>query len=382
MAQVGSSGWSSAFPTEEGTPQGGALSPLLANVALHGLEASIRAAFPVRVTRHGAPWQPLVIRYADDFVVLHEDIGAVKYAQQIAENWLAGMGLELKPSKTRIVHTLNAHAGQQAGFDFLGCTVRQFRVGRYHSAHATNGAILGFKTIIKPRRASQKRHLGDIAETVRRFRAVRQEDLIGNLNRQIGGWAAYYSTVSAKKVFSKMDHLVYIKLRAWARRRHPKKGAKWVASRYWQTQGTRRWVYGPKNGPKLLQYSDTPIRRHVRVRSDARFFNGDVLYWAARLGRHPEISKSRAVLLKDQQGRCPLCSRLFTRLDELIEVDHRLPRSLGGSHHRTNRQLVHAHCHDQKTTHDGSNRARSEVPTSRAKKDATQNSTCGMSIQD
>ena len=98
------------FPTDEGTPQGGAISPLLANVALHGLEMAVRTAFPKwTYTPYRQPWQPQVIRYADDFVVLHPDLTIIERAQQIASDWLAGMGLELKPSKTRITHTLHEH---------------------------------------------------------------------------------------------------------------------------------------------------------------------------------------------------------------------------------------------------------------------------------
>src|SRR6266545_149444 len=106
------------FPTDEGTPQGGAISPLLANVALHGLEAPLRASFPHRFRGH-SNWKPLVVRYADDFVVLHEDLAVIERAQQVANAWLAGMGLELKTSKTRIAHTFLEHGGR-IGFDFLG----------------------------------------------------------------------------------------------------------------------------------------------------------------------------------------------------------------------------------------------------------------------
>ena len=112
------------FPTTEGTPQGGVASPLLANIALHGLAEAIRAPFP----QGNGKAKPLVVRYADDFVILHHDLAVIEETQRLASAWLAGMGLELKPSKTRITHTLHAHDGQR-GFDFLGFTVRQFPVG-------------------------------------------------------------------------------------------------------------------------------------------------------------------------------------------------------------------------------------------------------------
>src|SRR5579883_256590 len=120
------------FPTPEGTPQGGVISPLLANIALHDLETAVRAAFPSRKAGHPSAWKPLVVRYADDFVVMHEDLAVIERVQQIANAWLADIGLELKPSKTRITHTLRVHSGN-VGFDFLGFHVRQFPVGKTRS---------------------------------------------------------------------------------------------------------------------------------------------------------------------------------------------------------------------------------------------------------
>jgi len=147
------------FPTREGTPQGGVISPLLANIALHGLETEIQSRFQ-RNKRAGTTmmmWTPAVIRYADDFVVLHRDEGVVRECQRIAQDWLKGMGLELKSSKTRIGHTLKEMDGT-AGFDFLRFTVRQFPVGKYHTGKQ-GGKALGFKTIIKPSKKKVKLHL-------------------------------------------------------------------------------------------------------------------------------------------------------------------------------------------------------------------------------
>src|SRR5439155_808023 len=128
------------FPTEEGTPQGGVISPLLANIALHGLEEAVQAAFPKRKMVGGVsvPWTPTVVRYADDFVVCHPDREVVQQCQAIVQQWLSGMGLELKPSKTRITHTLQEYGGQ-VGFDFLGFHIRQDRRGRNHSARGRRG---------------------------------------------------------------------------------------------------------------------------------------------------------------------------------------------------------------------------------------------------
>jgi len=339
------------FPTDEGTPQGGVISPLLANIALHGLEAHLRASFPHRFQGR-SNWKPLVVRYADDFVVLHEDLAVIERAQQLANAWLAGMGLELRPSKTRIAHTFLEHEGR-IGFDFLGFHVRQYPVGKHYSARNTYGKLLGFKTLIKPSPDAQKRHLAEIAEVVRRHKATPQGGVIELLNRKITGWANYYSTKVSKDVFSRMDHLVYLKLKRWAERRHPNKGKRWVADRYWRTMRGRRWNFG-RGEQVLAWYADTRIRRYVKVQGARSPFDGDLVYWASRLGRHPDLPKSKAYLLHRQQGRCARCGQLFTRADELIEYDHILPKALGGQDRLHNRQLLHAHCHDQKTAADGS----------------------------
>ncbi len=185
------------YATAEGSPQGGVISPVIANVALHGLETAIRAAF---TTREG---KPTVIRYADDFVVLHAELSAVERAQKTASEWLAGMGLQLKPSKTRIRHTLHEHAGN-VGFNFLGFNIRQYPAGKTHSGKSGGKASkpLGFKTIVKPSKEAIRRHSEEIGKIISTHRAAPQEVLIGNLNPIIRGWTSYYSTVSSKRTFS------------------------------------------------------------------------------------------------------------------------------------------------------------------------------------
>jgi RNA-directed DNA polymerase len=359
-------------PTDEGTPQGGALSPLLANVALHGLETHLRAAFPATLYGNGTArqgWKPLVIRYADDFVVLHEDRGVIEQARGIAATWLADLGLELKPEKTRIAHTLDTReGGERVGFDFLGFTIRQFPVG-FHRAGRTRdwfktGRRLAFKTLIKPSKAAQKRHLEATRRELRKHRGSAQDVVVARLNPIVRGWASFYSHVVAKEVFSRMDHELHAQLRAWAKRRHPNKRVRWINRRYWRTIGTRSWVFAPERGSVLKHHADVPIKRHVKVRDDKRFYDGDLLYWATRLGRHPHLPPFQAMLLKRQGGRCTRCGLLFLSVDEVRECDHRVPRSLGGSHASYNRRLLHGWCHDQKTTRDGSLVARAKPATS------------------
>ena len=151
------------------------LSPLLMNVALHGLETAITTAFPA--TKGGRRWQPQVIRYADDLVVFHRDYDAIVQVQDIASRWLQEMGLTLKPSKTRIGHTLHPVDGM-AGFDFLSFQVRQYPVGQTKTGKTGQGKPLGFKTLIRPSKAGQRRRLHQMHKEVRRLRGASQEVLI------------------------------------------------------------------------------------------------------------------------------------------------------------------------------------------------------------
>jgi RNA-directed DNA polymerase len=182
------------FPTEEGVPQGGTISPLLANIALHGLERFIVENAP-RTDKRRAP---LVVRYADDLVVFHAELHVVEECQLLISKWLHGMGLELKPSKTRITHSLTVADGKP-GFDFLGFHVRQFSVGKTKTGMNGHGKPLGFKTIIKPSKAAIQRQVRKLRTTVRTYQHMDQKRLIRALNPVVVGWTSYYRTVSSKK---------------------------------------------------------------------------------------------------------------------------------------------------------------------------------------
>ncbi len=346
------------FPTEAGTPQGGVASPLLANVALHGLETALKGAFP-RQVRHPdgrqERWTPIVVRYADDFVVLHQDLAVVQHAQQVATAWLAGMGLELHPRKTRIVYTLHEHAGQPPGFDFLGFHLRQYPVGTTHSGKRTHapgapGTPLGFKTLTAPSKAAIRRHEEALRTQLRWQSAAPQRAVIQQLNPRIRGWAAYYSTAAAKAALGRMDFHTFVKLKRWARHRHPHKPWLWIKAKYWRLE-TGTWTFGTRDGTWLRRHDQTPIRRHIKVRGTKSPYDGDWQYWVTRMGRHPELYGRAALLLRQQQGRCRWCG-LFFREKGDWELDHVIPTASGGPRTLANLQLLHPHCHDAKTAAD------------------------------
>jgi RNA-directed DNA polymerase len=352
--------------TERGTPQGGVISPLLANIALHGMEKRIEEyAGTLKGRKRDNIKKLSLIRYADDFVILHEDINVVLKCKVIISEWLKDIGLELKPSKTKVTHTLYHYNGY-VGFDFLGFTIRQFPIGKTHSGKSSNGKALGFKTIIKPSDSKIKKHLEKIGDVIKGHKTAPQAALISRLNPIIRGWANYYSMVCSKEIFSSCDYINYQQLKRWAERRHPKKSKAWVANKYWRSDfkngKTRNWVFGIGNDKvsiDLINHSDKAIVRHIKVRGNKSPYDGDIAYWASRLGREPEVPESIAQMLKKQTGKCNHCGLTFVTTD--WEVDHIIPKSKGGKDWYSNLQLLHKHCHDVKTANDGSNQRKQKI---------------------
>ncbi len=217
--------------------------------------------------------------------------------------------------------------------------IRQYPVSQYNT-----GRGRGFKTLIKPSKEAIKRHYRQLAETISRYKTARQENLIRQLNPIIAGWSNYYRAVVSKKVFHTLDQKLYHRLARWARYRHPKKGRRWIAHRYWVADKGRQWVFGLPNGPKLNSHGNVAIVRHAKVRGEASPYDGNWSYWAARRGQHPGVSNRMARLLKRQHGRCQACGLVFTP-PALIEIHH-----LDGDHSNNrydNLAAIHRHCHDQ-----------------------------------
>jgi RNA-directed DNA polymerase len=324
------------FPTAEGTPQGGVASPLLANVALHGLETIVAESHP----------QARVIRYADDLVCIHEKLEVIEQVKQTVSSWLASIGLELKPDKTRITHTLIAYKGR-VGFDFLGFNIRQYRVGKTHSGRTAGRELIGYKTRIKPSKEAMHRHSQLIKAVTKACISVPQTRLIETLNPIIIGWTAYYSTVESYDAFDKMCCLTFVKLCRWAKRRHTNKSWKWITRKYWRLEkGT--WEFAPPDGIPLYRHFQTRKKRYIKVRGNKSPYDGDWVYWATRRSYQPGVPKRVATLLKGQAGKCASCG-LYFRPDDKLEVDHILPRSQGGRDSYSNLQLLHAHCHHEKS---------------------------------
>jgi RNA-directed DNA polymerase len=335
------------FQTSEiGTPQGGIISPLLANVALDGIENHLHdklreKGYKVRELRLG---QIRVVRYADDFVVMHENKKVIEDSKLIIAEWLKNRGLELSEEKTKIVHSTE-------GFDFLGFNCRHYETitTNYRTRNFANKQ--GFKLLIKPSKKSIVTHSNKIKEVLRQMKAATQEEIIWKLNPIIKGWTNYYRVGVSAATFSRLDHLMWEKLWSWAKRRHSTKGSRWIAQKYFHTIGKRKWCFATKKDGEIDQvlnkYSDTKIKRHVKVQAGKSFYDGDELYWAKRLSKgYGDISPSKAKMLVKQDGKCGYCNAEFKNGD-LMEAHHKTFVSEGGKDTYTNLVLMHRHCHDQ-----------------------------------
>lgn len=292
--------------TKSGTIQGGTISPLLACIALHGLEQCIKEALKSelylyrrgkygRTSQQQAQQTLSVIFYADDFVVIHENKEILLKAKTLIEKWLKTIGLELKPSKTRISHTLN---GDKPGFDFLGFSIRHY---------PTRSSKKGYKLIIKPNRESIKQHTFTIKQKLRKLRGTTQEAVIKELNPIIRGWSQYYSSVVSSRTFNFIGSLMFRKLWKWAIVRHPKKGKGWIRKKYFKKYGNDNWRFMVSNKIHLVKHGDHAIKRHIKVKGTKSPYDGDWVYWGNRLSKVPDKSPRVIKLLKIQQGKCNHC---------------------------------------------------------------------------
>ena len=335
-------------PTEEGTPQGGVISPLLLNVALHGLEEAAGVRYQSG-DRPGSTRKrsPVATRYADDFAVCCHSRQQAESVRDRLTGWLAERGLALNEDKTRIVCVTE-------GFDFLGWNFRRYPSG---------------KLLVKPSKAAVRRHRQRLADEMRRLRGSNAKAVIVSLNPVIRGWTAYHRSQVSSEVFSSLEHYMWKLTYKWARFRHPNKSARWATSRYYGKFCPDRgdtWVFGDRDtGAYLLKHSWTGIRRHVMVKDRASPDDPDLAgYWENRRRKHgPPVDNGTLTLLSRQNGRCPHCGDLFFDLSRLPSspedwenwwlsvTRQRIPRAAstgetqptGGN--GTILTLIHASCH-------------------------------------
>jgi len=312
--------------------------------------------------------QATVVRYADDFVVISPSLDIIEQCKTAISEWLKPVGLEIKPEKTRVCHTLNPiqceGKTEEPGFDFLGFNIRQYPVGKYKTGKTggTASRLIGHKTHIKPSNKAVQAHTEVIKGVIKQHKTAPQSALISRLNPIIRGWSNYYSGVVSVETFNKLDHTIWKMLRAWTVSRcgkasHEKLRNYFRPGTVKLSNGKERhetWLFQTEDGHQLWKHNYTPIVRHTLVRPEATLYDGNWTYWATRKGQAIDTPAKVAKLLKKQKGRCTWCGQYFTPSD-LVEVDHIVARSHGGKDEYKNLQLLHRHCHDDKTALDNAN---------------------------
>ncbi|MFZ0293606.1 MAG: group II intron reverse transcriptase/maturase [Candidatus Sulfotelmatobacter sp.] len=326
--------------TTEGTPQGGIVSPALANMALNGLERVLKEKYPSRRVKSFGNQNPSVnfIRYADDFIVTGKSKELLERdVKPLIEQFLRERGLELSLSKTVITHV-------KTGFDFLGQNVRRYPDG---------------KRRIKPSKKNVKTFLEDIRRTIKAALGSSAADLIQQLNPKIRGWANYHRHTMNKSTFARVDHEIFSSLWRWAQRRHRRKPACWRKQKYFAQHKGQDWSFfgemwdddSQPNKTWLLRASNTAIKRHIKVQGDANPYDPAYeTYFEQREEAHMRESFRGTRILRflwnEQSGLCPVCNMKITRITGW-RLHYRVSRTMGGSTSAENCSLLHPECHDR-----------------------------------
>ncbi len=320
------------FPTEEGTPQGGIISPTLANMALDGLQKVLADKYKRRTIK-GKHYSPMVnlIRYADDFIITSENREVLETEiKPLVTEFLAERGLTLSEEKTVITNVND-------GFDFLGFNIRKFKN----------------QILTKPSKPAQKRFLAKVRTTIKSNKACKQESLIRLLNPMITGWGNYYKHGATRDAFHWADNQIYKTLWQWAKRRHSKKGKRWIADKYWHVSEGKGWHFasyfkksnGKQDSLKLKLLSSICFVQYTQIKGDANPFDPEHdKYFDQRETQKMLVTlKGRDSLLylwKKQDRKCPLCG---------MPIDRILPWNVTEKvvNGKIQRSLVHDKCYKQ-----------------------------------
>ncbi len=320
-------------PTGAGTPQGGIISPTLANMALDGLEAVLESHFGKKNTKASYKTKVNYVRYADDFVITGISKELLENeVKPIVEAFMAERGLALSAEKTLTTHISD-------GFDFLGQNVRKY-----------NGKLL-----IKPARKNLHAFLKEVRQVVRSHKTVPAHALIAMLNPKIRGWANYHRGVVAKETFNYVDYRIWKLLWKWCRRRHKNRRKRWVRRKYFGSVRNRNWVFygiGPRGGRiNLLYANDTPIKRHIKVKAEVTPYDPTwEMYFERRLEkawRDSRRGQVKLLWLWVEQGKsCLVCGYPLTK-ETGVHMHHLHRKTDGGSDRSKNLVLLHPNCHVQ-----------------------------------
>ena len=326
------------YPTEAGTPQGSVVSPLLANIALHGMETALGVKY--RACKGGVNLlsKRAVVRFADDFVVFCETQEDAEASRRILDEWMKVRGLTLSPDKTQIVHL-------STGFDFLGFNIRHYPVPQ---------TTTGWKLLIKPSKQSVQKIRNKLRQIWLDHLGKPIDVLLNKLNSVIRGQAHYYRIGVSSRIFSQLDSWMYQRAKRFTKRTHPHKSGYWRVAKYWGRfnldRPLDRWVFGSKQtGAYLLKFRWFPIQRHVLVKGYSSPDDSNLRdYWRQREKAKvkTELIPSRQKIAKRQDYVCPVCGESLLNGEDL-QLHHRKPLAQGGDDSYKNLQLLHLYCHHQ-----------------------------------
>ena len=322
------------YPTETGCPQGGVISPLLLNIALHGMEQALGIVYNSYGQVKG---KYILVRYADDFAVFCPTREDAETAQQRLSHWLGERGLRLSLNKTRIRHLTE-------GFQFLGFDIRHYP--------KPNSSRSGYALLIKPSQDALKQIRHRLKGLWRKHQSSPAVAVINAINPVIRGWSGYFRIGVASRVFNTLDDFMFARAKRYAKRRHPQKSAQWRSEKYWglPTHGRRRdqWVFQDKpRRATLRKFAWTSIERHRLVRGRASPDDPTLQdYWRQRRAKTSSTEYRYRKLFMRQHGQCPNCHQPLEN-GEQIHIHHVVPRKLGGTDDLDNLQLVHLYCHHQ-----------------------------------
>ena len=319
--------------SERGTPQGGVISPLLANVALTSMDEFCQQ-FGRKKSRHTV--SPIV-RYADDFVIICEsEQWARRIRARVSHHLRDGLGLELSGEKTHITHI-------SKGFNFLGFNIRKYRDRKLDKGDE-------MKLLIKPQAEKVDNFKHKLKEILK---VVSPQEVVQKLNAVITGWGMYYRFVVSKVIFSKLDNDIWHNLYRWSKRNQNNRPTGQRVEKYFSRSKERKWVSSDKTGKQISKLSTIPIKRFIKINNDHRVYDvNSIEYWEKReyLNAKDSILGSGVLsaLFGKQKGKCAYCKQPFTK-DEINNVElhrhHMKPRSEGGDEKLNNLRLVHTLCH-------------------------------------
>ncbi len=322
------------YDSETGTPQGGVISPLLANVALTTLDDFCN--------KFGTKKSNPIVRYADDFVIVcRSEPEAKEIKEDIAEHLLNKVGFTLSEEKTKITHIYK-------GFDFLGFNFRKYPT-------KMKGGKVKYTLSIRPQKEKVNNLLEDCKEILDSHKTATQQNIILLLTPKLVGWAMYYRHVVATRTFSRIDGKLWDKLYRWAKRRHRNKSKGWIMNKYFQRTSERKSHFVDREtNVKLPTLGKIPIKRFIKVNNNFRVYNRDPEtrdYWNKReyVNAFNQIeSVKRGRLFTNQRGKCPHCKGMITQEDiqrQETHVHHVIPKSEGGTDSYSNLRLLHTECH-------------------------------------